>query len=214
MRSDDDGDGIATATENQRDGDIFGTDVDQDGIPNYLDFDSDGDGEDDLGEGLIDTDGDSIPDYLDNNDEEDSTDADGDTLSNADEILNLTNPLHELLNKMVQDMGYINNQKKTCLYIWQIPSKPPPHNLCKKIWNGLDRISLPLNSFKSKKSPRNRFFEKIEFSKIFEKNSIFGRFLEFWAKNAKTAPNGAVFEKFQCYLKCFKITQICSNKVE
>ena len=91
--SDDDGDGIATATEHQRDGDIFGNDVDQDGIPNYLDTDSDGDGENDLDEGLGDDDNDGIPAYLDGNDEDDSLDADGDGITNVEEIQNLTNPL-------------------------------------------------------------------------------------------------------------------------
>ena len=42
--------------------------MDNDGIPNYLDLDSDGDGKLDSVEKNTDSDGDGIPDYLDKND--------------------------------------------------------------------------------------------------------------------------------------------------
>jgi chitodextrinase len=64
---DDDGDQIPTILE-VTDGNLFGQDVDADGIPNYLDTDSDGDGLLDQEEGTGDHDGDSIPNYLDPDD--------------------------------------------------------------------------------------------------------------------------------------------------
>jgi len=43
----------------------YDNDVDNDGTPNYLDIDSDGDGTNDVDEGTGDADSDGIPDYLD-----------------------------------------------------------------------------------------------------------------------------------------------------
>jgi PKD domain/Fibronectin type III domain len=50
------------------DGNQYGQDVDNDGIPNYLDTDSDGDGALDHDEGTGDRDGDGVPNYLDPDD--------------------------------------------------------------------------------------------------------------------------------------------------
>ena len=64
---DDDGDDILTIVE-VTDGNQFGQDVDNDGLPNYLDIDSDDDGLLDQDEGTGDHDGDGIPNYLDPDD--------------------------------------------------------------------------------------------------------------------------------------------------
>ncbi|MEM9191569.1 MAG: MYXO-CTERM sorting domain-containing protein [Myxococcota bacterium] len=78
--TDDDGDGIATATE-VTDGMTHGADPDGDGTPAYLDLDSDGDGADDMTEGgmdpATDIDGDGVPDYLDPDAVVQDTDMDG-----------------------------------------------------------------------------------------------------------------------------------------
>ena len=89
---DDDGDGLLTADERDASA-IFGNDVDHDGILNWLDRDSDGDGVFDLDEGSEDSDSDGIPNYLDASDEEAQTDHDGDGVATADELINGTNPL-------------------------------------------------------------------------------------------------------------------------
>ena len=52
------GDGISTDLEGA-------FDLDEDGKPNYLDLDSDGDGRWDIDEGTDDSDGDGAPDFLD-----------------------------------------------------------------------------------------------------------------------------------------------------
>ncbi|MEM9072325.1 MAG: hypothetical protein AAGE52_27710, partial [Myxococcota bacterium] len=66
--TDDDNDGIPTATE-VTDGAIHGDDPDDDDVPAYLDLDSDGDGATDMSEGAADPttdiDDDGVPDYLD-----------------------------------------------------------------------------------------------------------------------------------------------------
>ncbi len=69
--TDADGNGIDDAHEP--------ADVDQDGIPNYVDTDSDNDTIPDVVEGVGDDDGDGIPNYLDNHDDSPkNTDTDGD----------------------------------------------------------------------------------------------------------------------------------------
>ena len=68
---DSDGDGLEDRQEGLMD-------VDQDGLPNFLDTDADGDGFDDVDEGGHDTDGDGLPDYLDE-------DSDGDGLADVEE---------------------------------------------------------------------------------------------------------------------------------
>ncbi|GEM_PF-3884646 len=76
LDTDDDGDGIPTATE-FADAALFG-DPDGDGIPAYLDLDSDGEGEDDASEGTGDEDNDNVPNYLDPIDGPQGNDVDGD----------------------------------------------------------------------------------------------------------------------------------------
>ncbi len=74
IRADHDGDGILSIEEDlDGDGFIFNDDTDNNGLPNYLDSDDDGDGTltinefDEDGDGEPDdSDGDGIPDYLDN----------------------------------------------------------------------------------------------------------------------------------------------------
>ncbi len=61
---DDDNDGIQSTYE-VIDGEVYGNDVDGDGVPNWYDIDSDGDGVLDEIEGRGDRDGDGIPEYLD-----------------------------------------------------------------------------------------------------------------------------------------------------
>jgi hypothetical protein len=68
---DSDGDGLSDAYEGN-------TDVDGDGIPNYLDLDSDGDGIPDATEGSFDQDDDLVPNFLD-------PDSDGDGIPDKDE---------------------------------------------------------------------------------------------------------------------------------
>ncbi|MGC9084553.1 MAG: thrombospondin type 3 repeat-containing protein, partial [Anaerolineae bacterium] len=69
-----DEDGLPNYLDADSDGDgipdaVEGTgDVDNDGLPNYLDRDSDGDGKPDAVEGTGDDDGDGIPNYLDPDD--------------------------------------------------------------------------------------------------------------------------------------------------
>jgi hypothetical protein len=78
-----DGDGISDADEGRADG----VDTDHDGIPDYRDLDSDGDGildsveagDHDLSTPAMDTDGDGVPDFRD-------TDADGDGILDSDEL--------------------------------------------------------------------------------------------------------------------------------
>ena len=89
--NDDDGDGLLTADERAASA-IFGDDIDHDGIPNWLDQDSDGTGGFDSEEGDEDSDSDGIPNYLDASDEA-PTDHDADGVSTADELTNGTNPL-------------------------------------------------------------------------------------------------------------------------
>jgi heat shock protein beta len=80
-RSDCDGDGILDIDEI---GDAANPDdTDEDGIPDVLDTDDDGDGIPTLIEGSYDTDGDTIPNYLD-------LDSDGDGKSDAEESLDGT----------------------------------------------------------------------------------------------------------------------------
>jgi hypothetical protein len=55
-----------------------GVDSDNDGIPDFLDLDSDGDGFADALEGSKDSDSDGLPDYLD-------TDSDGDDIPDSQE---------------------------------------------------------------------------------------------------------------------------------
>lgn len=64
LDSDDDDDGLLTFVE-ATDGRTHGVDVDDDGLPNWLDVDSDDDGRSDADEGRADDDGDGIPNYLD-----------------------------------------------------------------------------------------------------------------------------------------------------
>ena len=65
--ADHDRDGVSTILEDlDGDGNLFNDDTDEDGLPNYLDTDDDGDGiltKDELG----DSNDDGIPDYLDKN---------------------------------------------------------------------------------------------------------------------------------------------------
>jgi hypothetical protein len=68
---DTDGDGLLDSYEGN-------ADVDQDGIPNYLDLDSDGDGISDESEGSGDVDNDSVPNFLD-------LDSDGDSIQDCEE---------------------------------------------------------------------------------------------------------------------------------
>ncbi len=83
---DDDNDGIPTLEEG--DGDV---DCDEDlyvvgdGIPNYLDLDSDGADGDDNTEGVGDSDADGLPDFLDCDDTGCAGDTDGDGLDNCTE---------------------------------------------------------------------------------------------------------------------------------
>jgi cysteine-rich repeat protein len=84
--TDDDGDGILTATE-LADGLLFGADVDGDQAPNPVDVNSDGDALPDATEGTADVDGDGIPNYLDPNDADGPLgDLDGDGLPNGVEL--------------------------------------------------------------------------------------------------------------------------------
>ena len=86
--TDDDGDGVDTATELTDSNALGDTDVDGNGIPNWLDTDADGDGTDDGVEGTGDLDGDGVPNYLDPNDGDGPLgDNDGDGVSNGDEAL-------------------------------------------------------------------------------------------------------------------------------
>lgn len=73
---DDDGDGIPTATE-VTDGALHGADNDGDGTPAYLDTDADGDGADDGVEFGSDLNNDLVPDYLDVSSSPPDTDGDG-----------------------------------------------------------------------------------------------------------------------------------------
>ena len=90
--ADDDADGITTLQE-VLDQQVFGADVDGDGMPNHLDPDSDDDGIEDAVEGRGDGDGDGIPDYLDAVEDGAAGDPDGDGLSSQQERLLGTNPL-------------------------------------------------------------------------------------------------------------------------
>ncbi len=76
---DDDGDGIATSFEGTVDTDADCNDPD--GIPNYLDLDSNNNGNPDADEGMGDYDGDGIPDFLDCEPTGCGGDQDGDGLS-------------------------------------------------------------------------------------------------------------------------------------
>lgn len=78
LDSDDDGDGIETATE-IADEEATGT-LDADGVPAHLDLDSDGDGIEDAVEGVDDADNDGAPNYLD-------LDSDGDGIPDEEEGL-------------------------------------------------------------------------------------------------------------------------------
>ncbi|MEZ4238044.1 MAG: sugar transferase [Myxococcota bacterium] len=82
---DDDNDAIATSVEGTGAGEVENgcANVD-DGIPNYLDDDSDGDGFSDFEEGAGDSDADSIPNFLDCEDDCE-TDLDGDGIFVCDE---------------------------------------------------------------------------------------------------------------------------------
>ncbi len=86
---DDDNDGIDTYTEMNTS--VYGNpvtdqDIDGDGVLNYLDLDSDGDGKSDSIEGTGDVDGDGIPNFLDADDSDGPLgDPDGDHLVNKDE---------------------------------------------------------------------------------------------------------------------------------
>ena len=71
LETDNDGDGILNSVEGD-------DDLDQDGVPNYLDLDADGDQIPDSLEGTDDVDGDGLPNFLD-------TDADGDGLHDQTE---------------------------------------------------------------------------------------------------------------------------------
>ncbi len=73
---DDEGDSIPTSTEVE-DGNTYGADPDGDGIPAYLDSDSDGDGASDMAEFGQDIDNDGVPDYLDPDASVTDTDGDG-----------------------------------------------------------------------------------------------------------------------------------------
>jgi outer membrane protein OmpA-like peptidoglycan-associated protein len=74
---DSDGDGLTDLEETWSPEDV---DVDEDGLPNFCDPDSDGDGHSDGEEGTDDTDGDGIPNYQD-------PDSDGDDTPDAEESL-------------------------------------------------------------------------------------------------------------------------------
>ncbi|GEM_PF-4778311 len=82
--SDSDNDGVPNHLDDDSDGDGISdefegsTDFDNDGIPDYLDADSDGDGIDDQAETNADFDGDALPNYLD-------TDSDDDGISDTEE---------------------------------------------------------------------------------------------------------------------------------
>ena len=83
---DDDGDAIPTATE-VAEGATYGNDIDGVGGPNWLDTDADGDGLGDSIEGHYDVDNDGIPAYLDPDETIDpNADDDNDGLTNAEEI--------------------------------------------------------------------------------------------------------------------------------
>jgi outer membrane protein OmpA-like peptidoglycan-associated protein len=83
--TDSDGDGITDATE-AADSATHGDDIDNDTATNWRDTDSDGDGTDDGTEGTSDVDGDGIPNYLDPDDNDGPLgDLDGDGLTNGDE---------------------------------------------------------------------------------------------------------------------------------
>jgi len=71
LDTDDDNDGILTKLEDlNKDGSAINDDTDDDGVPNYLDGNDDGDNRLTINEGGLnkDTDKDGIPDYLDKND--------------------------------------------------------------------------------------------------------------------------------------------------
>ncbi len=71
LDTDDDNDGILTKLEDlNKDGSAINDDTDDDGVPNYLDGNDDGDSRLTINEGGLnkDTDKDGIPDYLDKND--------------------------------------------------------------------------------------------------------------------------------------------------
>jgi len=76
-----DGDGLTDRLE----GAAAGVDTDLDGIPDYLDHDSDDDGILDRVEGFVDLDDDGVPSFRD-------LDADGDHLGDAEELLAATDP--------------------------------------------------------------------------------------------------------------------------
>ncbi|WP_142785663.1 hypothetical protein [Changchengzhania lutea] len=114
----DDDDGIPAELEDiNGNGDLSDDDTDGDGIPNYLDFDDDGDNvrtkdenpdvneDGDLSDAQ-DTDGDSIPDYLDNDD-------DGDTVATRDEENDSAdnNPGNDITNGEIPD--YLNAEVVT-----------------------------------------------------------------------------------------------------
>lgn len=107
---DDDDDTILTSIEGIGTGECTGVD---DGLPNYLDGDSDGDGLPDFEEGTFDTDADGFGDYIDCTNECDfdadgdgievcdetglgtdpnSVDSDGDGIGDLDEVVNVNNP--------------------------------------------------------------------------------------------------------------------------
>jgi len=112
--TEDDNDGIPAEFEDiNGNGDLDDDDTDNDGIPNYLDDDDDGDNvrtvtekpEYTQSEGLAnaqDTDGDTIPDYLDDDD-------DGDNVLTRDEENNTQdqNPLNDVTNNEV-GADYLN----------------------------------------------------------------------------------------------------------
>lgn len=100
-----DNDTVATANEDVNlDGNLANDDIDNDGIPNYLDNDDDGDliltnleyvfarGESQSIQSILDTDGDGIPNYLDNDD-----DGDG-VLTFLEDYNGNGNPLDDDLN--------------------------------------------------------------------------------------------------------------------
>lgn len=113
--TEDDDDGIPAALEDiNGDGDLTNDDTDGDGLPNYLDFDDDGDNvptktekPDPNGDGNLsdaqDTDGDNIPDYLDNDD-------DGDGVLTRDEENNEQNenPTDDVTNSEIGP-DYLNS---------------------------------------------------------------------------------------------------------
>jgi len=92
LDNDDDNDGIPTTIEVAYSR-IYGDDVDNDGLLNYRDTDSDGDDKNDSVEGTGDSDGDGIPNFLDSNDNDGPLgDLDGDGVTNQAEGSSDPNP--------------------------------------------------------------------------------------------------------------------------